>query len=274
MTARTCFSGRGRPIAFVLGVLTLLTAEASAAADYDVRVVGAQFAESPPQNDKALAAFNLQHGGGELVVLVSGSGPHKIIDLDDDASEKKLSATLLQGGNEVGKTAIDVWPFVKTTKDGKHLLAQLKIDGALPADAESLRLGGALVIVTAVSQEVATVKDISVEPGTQFALGPAQIEIAEVGKPQWGGDQYAAEVTLKSDQMIERIAKLEFFDAQGAPLEAAEGSTMSMGFGGTRTVKIAYRLKSRPDQVSLKATYWKGLKHVEVPVDLKVLKPY
>lgn len=269
---QTSRSGAG--LLAILAMLSAAIGSACADAGYTARIVGAQFAQAPVQNDKDMALYNLQHGGAELGVLIGGPDKRKIIGLDEQASEDRLQVTLLRGEHSNGKVEIDVWPFFETTDDASHMLVELKLDNALDADTTGLKLGGALVITTARSRQSATTGKVSLQTGQRFELGPAQVEIGEVGKPAWGGDQYAVEIKLKSDEMLERIAELEFFDAQGKPLKSSRSGTSSFGFNGVRKVEHSYRLERKTGRVTIEALYWQGLEEVEVPVNMTVVKPY
>jgi hypothetical protein len=132
------------------------------------------------------------------------------------------------------------------------------------AAAREIQLKGKLVLKSGAVTK--TVEKKNLAEGSEIALGLCTIKVAKVE----GNDLGGCNVTLETSQGFELLQKIEFFDADGLPLDATHiGNSMRIAENQS-TIGRQYALSEWMDQVTVKITYFDSIETIEVPLDLKV----
>ncbi|HEC28078.1 MAG TPA: hypothetical protein ENI65_00620 [Gammaproteobacteria bacterium] len=256
---------------FFLYAVTISTAMAG---PYSSKVVGMKFAEVPFPGDFQMSVLNIQKPGGEVVVLVRSKGK-KIIAVDKDKTNKDIQAwksgdngskQLLNGGE------VSAGFFSKISKDSMASLVTLKCEVMPDNVIKSIHAKGYIHILTADSRVEVTNKKFDLKPGQILRIGSVQMKFRKSGKPQWG--KQPMEITFDTDEKLEYLSEIRFYQLNGKEIKSSRGSTMSIDMGGLKQVSVSYKLGKKVDKVMVKAKYWKGLQPVKVPFSFDVKRMF
>jgi len=244
------------------------------AGSYSGNVVGMKFAKVPFPGDFQMSVLNIQKPGGEVIVLVRSQGK-KIIAVDKDKTNKDIRAWKL--GNNGSKQPltggeISAGFFSKISKDSTASLVTLKCKVMPDNVIKSIHAKGNIHILTADSRVDVTNKSFDLKPGQILRIGSVQMKFRKSGKPQWG--KQPMEITFDTDQKLEYLAEIKFYQLNGKEIKSSRGSTMSIDMGGFKQVSVSYRLDKKVDKVMVKAKYWKGLQSVKVPFSFDVKRMF
>lgn len=234
---------------------------------WKIQITGLRIVAPPAEKKEGAQGAFFQPPGLTVVATITPA-QGKIVSLDQFKS--KVDSFTDDKGTDLLATKSES-PFNKPgfgTMDAKEAVATVEIQAAgLPAKgASALNISGTITAQIASGTKQFTMENVDLTNGTHFICGelPINITKASVHKAMFSNKEEFS-VTFSSTSDLENISTLEFFDAQGAKVEARK----SEWGGGMGNYSVAYAFKQSVGSAKIVATCWTDLKTVEIPLSVK-----
>lgn len=235
-----------------------------------VRVVGDGYKAKADAGNAELRPFNWTKGTSLSLLLTTKD--LSIVGLNE--KESKLTVLADDQGTDFMKVKSRFsrnpykFGWISVSQDGKALGTTVETEGTPAKGARQLVVKGELVVTTGSTFEKEQSGTVPVKEGTKVEVGGYKFKISEVNKPKFGDAKLS--ITLETNQDMDRLKGISFFDESGKELEADPSGSSSMGFGAKMTYTRTYQLKKKVDEIEVGVLKWTDLKDVKVPVDLSV----
>lgn len=237
--------------------------------EIEAEVVGIAVVKPDPKNKYGGSAVPGMQPGVRVYFRIARDDLF-IISLDKDAS--RLVAFTDDKGTVLGAPGkskfMDGWLGQSQVSEDKHSLRFEVASKKMPArQATKLKIKANIAISVGADEKTST-SPVTLKKGEAVNLGPLQVTIGKVGKPDWGDAKLA--VQFKSSKSFDAIKELSFIGPDGQGIKSRQSSSSSGGFGARMTYARTYDLDKKVEQVTLKATYFGKVEKVSVPVDVTV----
>lgn len=251
----------------VLAFYSRLFAGETEAGQWKVQVTGLRIVAPPVEKGEDARGAFFQSPGVTVVAAITPPGG-KIVSIDQ--MESKVDNFKDDQGTDLFAAKSDS-PFNKPgfgVMDNKqaYLTAEIQCAGVPAKGATTLNISGKVSVKVAASTKDITADSVDLKAGASFQLGDMTLKITKAGMAKaMFGDKEEFTVNLSSAADLDRLAKLEFFDAQGNKVEAHKSSWG----GGMGEYFAEYTFKQSLGQAKIVAACYQDMKTVEVPIALK-----
>ncbi|HTI99981.1 MAG TPA: hypothetical protein VL527_13960 [Dongiaceae bacterium] len=253
--------------------LLLLLPSLHAADDPGWKVAVAGLRVVAPNQKDNLRAFSWSPGTTVALLITAPQG--KIVSMDQEGSSLTAftddqGKNLLAGHSEdhFFQNGFQMMSSFSDDDSSATKLVEASASEAPTPGALRLHLTGKLMVQTAAQTATLTAENVELKPGTQFQLGKLALTVSSTGLAAGGFSGNGMEVSLRANQDLSSVAKLEFFDEKGNSIEADRSGNSSFSTGSLISVTWNYSLKQKVDKVKIVATCWTDLKTETVPVDV------
>ncbi len=244
--------------------LLIIVVVGSVRADPTVEVTGLSVAK-PDQANKYNQSKAANIPAGTHIFFEIADDTRNFIKLDAKAS--KLSAFLDNKGTDLAKTKKKGWgsspnwlgSFPKITDDQHAVRFEIKSAACPTKGATKLTVGATMVLLA--GSDLTTEKQIDVEfkLDGKITIGPVPFEIKRIEKG-WGSWERA--VTLFTNQPVDGIKSIKFFDAEGKEIESKQTSKST----SNKNINLTYSLKKKVDKATIEIQYYQKVETLNVPV--------
>ncbi|MBL8892061.1 MAG: hypothetical protein JNL67_18950 [Planctomycetaceae bacterium] len=213
-------------------------------------------------------SYSLGRSAGIEVVLLAEDSKSFLIAVVDDGDEKtslELSANGETLKNEQGFS--NIGSMSQISENGHRAIVPVAATQVPPAGTNTVRVSGKLVLKAGTDEKKDKVK-FKVAVGEQVQLGPATTKISAVEAYDFG--EPTTNINFETNQALDVISEIKFFDEQGKALEATPAGSSSFGFGDEFTYTRGFQVAGSPKSLSAEVTYFAATKRITVPVDLEV----
>lgn len=222
----------------------------------------------PDPDSEFGGAFSLGRTAGMEVTLLAEDPKTFLIAVIDDGDEKtslELSANGETLKNEQGFSSIGL--MSRISENGHQAIVPVSASQVPPPGTNIVKVSGKLVLKAGTDEQKDSVK-FKVAVDEQVKLGPATTKISAVEAYDFG--EPTTSITFETNQALDVISSIKFFDEQGKELEATPTGSSSFGFGDEMTYTRGYQVAGKPESLSAEVSYFASTKLVTVPVDLEV----
>lgn len=222
----------------------------------------------PDPDSEFGGSFSLGRQAGIEVILLAEDKKTFFIAVVDDGKEKtslELSANGETLKNEQGFGNVGF--MSRISEDGHRAVVPVSASQVPPPGTNTVKVSGRLVLKTGTEEKKDKVK-FKVAVDEQVKLGPATTKISAVEAYDFG--EPTTSITFETNQALDVISAIKFFDEQGKELEATPAGSSSFGFGDEMTYTRGFQVAGNPKSLSAEVTYFAATKLVTVPVDLEV----
>lgn len=253
----------------MLGALVLLSAaKVTIAQDQQVAVEPVQLTVRHKPTLEGVKVFG--EPGLELQVAVKATGK-PILSVADDKC--KLTRWVADDGTDLkagAPTGFFNWVRMSQAFRDEPVdsaLLDIRTETLPGKKAQRFELEAVVALISATGSQEKKAK-VELKKGTKIGCAPIPLTIGSVDQSSFGGS--ALNVQLSSEEPMDAIKAIEFFDAQGKKIDAKSMGSGSFGFGGKKTYTKTFGLPKKMAAVTIKITAYEKMETIEVPLKLSV----
>ncbi|MEK7469098.1 MAG: hypothetical protein AAB074_17125 [Planctomycetota bacterium] len=223
-------------------------------------------------DNDSLRPLNAFGSGTSVALLVTPGAGTLIQILTEECKVMKFvddkGTDLLKGDMRFGEPGFSFGAQI--SKDGKAAMMEVRGPGLPSPEATSFTLEGTTAFMVSATGKTETVKaeNAEMKKDAKFTAGTMTFTVREAGKPQWGEDPLAIDISCKTS--LEALKSVKFLDANGKEIESNRNSTSRESFGGDTTWAMSFTLKQNVEKATVVIESWADAKKLFVPVILKV----
>ena len=228
-----------------------------------LKPIGASFVEAPPGRDKNLVPFGFFGNSQEKVEVhaVLSINGRLLIDLVGSSREQDVKSSAQFGDkSNVDIGSAEIASFPKLSADKKQMLITISVN-RLPDKAISAVSFAGKIKVRSAAKLVNKTVNFEPKPGTKIDFGIGDVTIGKIE---------GSTISLKGGDGLENIAALKFISSDGRIVSAERAGYSRLGSNS----EYEWRFTSPLTVGKLEAALYDGLDTVEVPIKLRVAKPY
>ncbi|MDP1563250.1 MAG: hypothetical protein Q8M16_17860 [Pirellulaceae bacterium] len=232
-----------------------------------VKAVGLSVNLPDPDSEYG-GSYAMGRPSGIEVMVLAEDAKSFFISVVDEGPEKttlELSANGKKLKNEQGFSNIGF--MSRISDNGRYVVVPVSATQVPTEGATSVKVTGKLILKAGADEKKEKVK-FKVSVDEKVKLGPVTTKITTVEESNFG--EPATNITFETNQSLDVISSLKFFDEQGKEIEASPAGSSSFGFGDQMTYSRAYQVAGSPKSLNAEVTYFGSTRTVTIPVDLEV----
>jgi hypothetical protein len=232
-----------------------------------VKAVGMNLGLADPDSEYGGSYVLGRSAGIEVTVMVEDKSSFfvSVIDEGQEKTELSLSADGQKLKNDSGFSRIGF--MANISENGQRVVVPVSATQLPPRGTGNLKVSGNLVLLAGANEKTDKVT-FKVAAGEQVQLGPVATKISSVDEYEFG--ETVTNITFETDQPLDVISGMKFFDEGGRALEASPGGSSSFGFGNQMTYSRSFQISGTPKSLSVEVRYFGSTKTVTIPIELDV----
>jgi len=257
---------------WMMGIVVLLTPIASSVASAqepkpEIKAVGLSVNLEDPDNEYG-GSYSLGRPAGVEVMIMAQDPKSFFLSVIDDGEQKtalELSANGKKLKNEQGFSNIGF--MSRISDNGRYVVVPVSATEVPAAGVHSLKVSGKLVLKAGSDEKKEKVK-FKVAVDEKVKLGPVTTKISSVEEQNFG--EPTTNIAFETNQPLDVIASVKFFDEQGKALEASPSGSSSFGFGDEMTYTRNFQIAGSHKSLNAEVAFFGSTRIVTIPVDLEV----
>lgn len=222
----------------------------------------------PDPNSEYGGSYSMGRPSGIEVMVLAEDPKMFFISVVDDGPEKTALEISANGKKLKNEQGFSNFGFMSRISDnGHYVVVPVSATQVPPAGANSVKVTGKLILKTGADEKKEKVK-FNVAVDESVKLGSVTTKITSVEEYNFG--EATTNITFETNQSLDVISNIKFFDDQGKELESSSAGSSSFGFGDKMTYTRGFQIAGSPKNLNAEVTYFGSTRTVTVPVDLEV----
>jgi hypothetical protein len=255
-------------IAAALAITTLSPIQAIAQDSKPaVKAVGLSVNLPDPDSEFG-GSYSLGRPAGVEVMIMAEDAKSFFIAIVEKGPENtalELSAEGKKLKNEQGFGSLGF--MSRISDDGHQVIVPVSATQVPTSGANSVKVTGKLVLKAGTDEKKEKTK-FKVAVDEKVELGPVTTKISSVEEYNFG--EPTTNITFETNQALDVVSMIQFFDEQGKELETSPAGSSSFGFGDEMTYTRGFQVAGSPKTLNAEVTYFASTRVVTLPVDLVV----